>query len=90
MELHVSEDVHAIWADDKFSRRQEAENIVGYLESVAGRATQREDHRGHVLAIDAEYGEGKTFFLKRLKRHLSINHPVAYVDACPTTYRMNP
>jgi hypothetical protein len=77
----VHEDPKDIWADDKFGRRQEAENIIAYLESVTSRPKLRVDHAGHVLAIDAGYGQGKTFFLKRLKTQLSINHPVAYVDA---------
>jgi len=31
--------------------------------------------------VDARYGEGKTFFLRRLAEHMQIDHPVAFVDA---------
>ena len=51
-----------IWADDLFDRRADAEAIMSYLQSVAGRPAIREDHRGFTLAIDAEYGTGKSFF----------------------------
>ena len=34
-----------------------------------------------VLAIDAKYGEGKTWFLKNLTRQINVKHPVAYIDA---------
>ncbi len=34
-----------------------------------------------MIAVDAEYGIGKTFFLTRLARQLSAEHAVAYVDA---------
>lgn len=70
-----------IWADDLFGRRAEAELLIAYLESVADRPSIREDSHGYTIAVDGRYGEGKTFFLKRLARHLSLDHPVAFVDA---------
>jgi hypothetical protein len=77
----MSNTLQEIWSDDRFGRRQEAEDIAGYIETIGRRPLLREDHAGHVLAIDAEYGEGKTFFLRRLTRHLALKHPVAFVDA---------
>ncbi|WP_088184069.1 KAP family P-loop NTPase fold protein [Sphingobium sp. Z007] len=70
-----------IWEHDLFNRRDEAELLIGYLESVAYRPNIREDKQGFTLAVDARYGEGKTFFLRRFAEHLAINHPVAFVDA---------
>lgn len=70
-----------IWADDLFSRRADADMLAAYIESIAGRPSLREDHKGFTISVDAEYGTGKSFFLKRFARHLSINHPVAFVDA---------
>jgi KAP family P-loop domain len=66
---------------DLFNRRQEAEQLMAYIESVLGRSPVREDKRAYTIAINAGYGEGKSFFLRRLSEHLSINHPVAFVDA---------
>ena len=71
-----------IWAGDLLGRRAEAEDLMGYLESVAARPAIREDGHAHVLAVDARYGEGKTFFLRRLAEHMAAaEHPVAFVDA---------
>lgn len=66
---------------DLFERRQEAEQLIAYIESVVGRPTVREDKKAYTIAVDARYGEGKTFFLRRLAEHLEFNHPVAFVDA---------
>lgn len=70
-----------IWHDDLFSRCGEAEELVAYIESLAERTNFRGDKESYVIAVDGKYGEGKTFFLKRLAEHLSLNHPVSYVDA---------
>ena len=70
-----------IWEDDLFGRKAEAELLIGYLETVSAIPSLRQDHQGFTLAVDARYGEGKTFFLKRLAKHLEITHPVAFVDA---------
>lgn len=70
-----------IWADDLFDRQKEAGLLIGYLESVAQRPGLREDVHGYTIAVDARYGEGKTFFLKRLAEQLKLDHPVAFVDA---------
>lgn len=71
----------AIWQGDLFDRKTEAEQLIAYIESVVARPAVREDKRAYTIAIDAPYGEGKTFFLRRLSDHLAINHPVAFVDA---------
>lgn len=70
-----------IWQEDLFSRREEAEELVAYIESLAERTNFRGDKESYVIAVDGKYGEGKTFFLRRMAEHLSLNHPVAYVDA---------
>ncbi|MDX2333727.1 KAP family P-loop NTPase fold protein [Brevundimonas vesicularis] len=70
-----------IWAGDLFSRQKDATMLAAYIESIAGRPNLREDHKGFTISVDAEYGTGKSYFLKRLSRHLSVKHPVAFVDA---------
>ncbi len=70
-----------IWAGDLFGRQEEAQLLTAYLESVVSRPALREDKKAYTVAIDAKYGEGKTFFLKRLAETLAVNHPVAFVDA---------
>lgn len=76
------ETLDEIWAGDLFDRRREADDLIGYLESVAGRPPTREDGHAHVMAVDTAYGHGKTFFLRRFNRHLkSTDHVSAFVDA---------
>jgi hypothetical protein len=73
--------VDEIWADDLLNRKVEAAALIGYIESVADRPRLTVGDHAHVLAVDAGYGEGKTFFLRKLAEQLALNHPVAYVDA---------
>ena len=71
-----------IWVGDLFGRREEAESLIGYLENVVTRPLVREDGHAHVLAVDSVYGRGKSYFLRRLDRHLrATGHVSAYVDA---------
>jgi hypothetical protein len=71
-----------IWADDLLDRRSEAEKLIAYLESVARRRSILSNGHAHVLAVDAPYGIGKSFFLRRFARHMAVaGHPVAFVDA---------
>ena len=74
-------DLDEIWKGDLFNRREEAMNLVAYIESVAAAPFQREDKQSFTLAIDAGYGEGKSFFIRRLAQTLALDHPVAFVDA---------
>jgi hypothetical protein len=70
----------AIWSDDLLNRRADALMLTDYIKSAATRV-QHEKHNFSSMAIDDGYGEGKTFFLKRLTEHLAQDHPVAYIDA---------
>ena len=73
--------IDEIWEGDLFDRKTEATQLIAFIESVVGRPVLREDKSAYTIAVDAKYGEGKTYFLKRLKEQLALNHPVAYVDA---------
>src|SRR5690349_15785129 len=70
-----------IWRGDLLKRREEAELLVGYIESILQRPGPNRGDRAYTIAIDAGYGAGKTYFLERLARHLALAHPVAYIDA---------
>lgn len=70
-----------IWEGDLFKRRAEAVQLLGFIKTVTMRPSLREDGHAYVLAVDAPYGEGKSFFLRRFARHVAHSHPVAFVDA---------
>lgn len=74
-------ELDCIWADDLFDRHTEASQLQAYIESLVGRPSLRKDKQAFTIAVDAGYGEGKTFFLRRLAKQLALNHPVAFVDA---------
>lgn len=74
-------DIDLIWSDDLLFRKSEADRLIAYIQSVAARPHLREDKRAFTIAVDAQYGGGKSFFLKRLSKQLSLEHPVAFVDA---------
>lgn len=71
----------AIWADDKLSRRSEADVLESFLLKEVARQKKLGRNHAFVLAIDAAYGEGKTWFLERFTEQLRLNHPVAVIDA---------
>ena len=80
-EIQEAKTPNEVWKSDLLGRREEADLLVGYIESLFDRPGSNLKDHGYTIAVDAGYGEGKTFFLKRLAKHLSFNHPVAYIDA---------
>jgi hypothetical protein len=77
----LTADVDRIWIGDLLGRQPEANSLQDYIESISMSQMKREGAGSFTLAIDAPYGVGKTFFLKRLSQQLAFNHPVAYIDA---------
>lgn len=68
-----------IWAGDKLERRQVAEQVEDYIKA---RFEQPAPGSGSfTFAVEGSYGLGKSYFLERLKQQLSLNHPVAFVNA---------
>ena len=55
--------------------------MIDYIRSRAAVGHLSGEKKSQVIAVDAEYGIGKTFFLRRLKVQLSGESAVAFVDA---------
>ena len=70
-----------IWEGDLLGRRFEADLLQHYIETENGAFLKSDRKSSIVLAIDAEYGQGKTWFLDRLSQQLALQHPVARIDA---------
>ncbi|GAA5052111.1 hypothetical protein GCM10023208_12640 [Erythrobacter westpacificensis] len=68
------------WADDLFGRKDDANDLISYIRSAYRYGSFVGEERSQVIAVDASYGIGKTFFLKRLARQISCESPVAYLD----------
>lgn len=69
------------WANDKFNRQQNANDLIAYIQSVHANGMLSGEEKSQVIAVDAAYGIGKTFFLRAMAEELSEDHAVAYVDA---------
>jgi hypothetical protein len=70
------------FADDRLDRRPLAEKLTGYLSRL---------NDGAVLAIDAPWGEGKTWFGRNWAKHLEDNsYKVVYIDAFEQDYVEDP
>lgn len=76
-----SDRIDEIWEGDLLERKEEAQLFINYIESVSQRPNVREDVSSFTISVDAGYGEGKTYFLKRVAEQMKLNHPVAFVDA---------
>ena len=70
------------FANDRLDRRALAEKLTGYLSRL---------NDGAVLAIDAPWGEGKTWFGRNWAKHLEDNsYKVVYIDAFEQDYVEDP
>jgi len=70
---------------DQLDRAKYAEFLTNYLNS----AGQRDN--GYVINLNAEWGAGKTWFLKRwCCQQLKNDHPVAYIDAWKNDFSETP
>ena len=49
-----------------------------------------EQKKNYVLNLNAEWGAGKTYFLKRWSQELIVNYPVVYIDAWQQDYSDDP
>ncbi|MEJ2913982.1 KAP family P-loop NTPase fold protein [Pseudoalteromonas sp. C12FD-1] len=49
-----------------------------------------EQKKNYVLNLNAEWGAGKTYFLKRWSRELIVDYPVVYIDAWQQDYSDDP
>lgn len=76
------------WDGDLLNRKGAANFLEEYL---TARHETKKDEEGFVLAINAEWGFGKTFMLERWKQELSSkNYPVVYFDAWKNDFTPEP
>ena len=70
------------FVDDRLDRKPLAEKLTGYLSRL---------NDGAVLAIDAPWGEGKTWFGRNWAKHLEdSSYKVVYIDAFEQDYVEDP
>lgn len=88
MTINKSED---IWADDLIDRKSDAKFLKTYLAQQSKLFAENSVDRSFVLNIDSGWGQGKTFFLSRLKREVEEDgHLTVMVDAWKEDFAEDP
>lgn len=79
------------WGLDKLNRKSEAEFLTHYLINKYELLENNNHDKNFVLNINADWGFGKTYFLKNWADYLSeLKHPVVYFDAWENDYSNEP
>ena len=74
-------DITTPFESDLLDRKKLADKLTGYIDRLSA---------GAVIAIDAPWGEGKTWFGKNWARQLESDHRVLYLDAFEGDYMDDP
>src|SRR5262245_6369034 len=77
------------WADDALGGRAQHAQVLERLLVQKGVAAADSDS-AFVLNLDAPWGSGKSFFLKRFAAQLRQKHVVVLVDAWKSDYASDP
>lgn len=76
------ENIQTAWEGDLWDRRRLGEQLTNYVDRL---------NCGAVLALDARWGEGKTWFVRHWAKYLDdSNHNVIYLDAFANDYLDDP
>lgn len=76
---------------DHFNRASYAAFLTEYLKSQSMTSGKGEGKkRTHVVNLNAEWGIGKTYFLKRWHNTLKPEHPVVYIDSWKNDHSKDP
>lgn len=76
------ENIETAWEGDLWNRKRLGIQLTNYVDRL---------QCGAVLALDARWGEGKTWFVRHWQKHLEDeNHNVTYLDAFANDYLDDP
>lgn len=76
------ENIETAWEGDLWDRKRLGVQLTNYVDRL---------RCGAVLALDARWGEGKTWFVRHWQKHLEDeNHNVIYLDAFANDYLDDP
>lgn len=76
------ENIQTAWEGDLWDRERLGNQLTNYVDRL---------NCGAVLALDARWGEGKTWFVRNWQKHLEDeNHHVIYLDAFANDYLDDP
>lgn len=75
---------------DALDRAKYAEYLTHFLIGKGQITEKKKDGDHYVLNLNAEWGAGKSYFLKRWAEDLKTEHPVVYIDAWQQDYSDDP
>lgn len=77
---------------DQLGREKYAQFLTHFLASKGFDASRSEgeEKQNYVLNLNAEWGSGKSYFLRRWAEDLKAHYPVVYVDAWKQDYSDDP
>lgn len=79
------------WKDDVLDRKKEGDYLTKLLTGHYERYKESDEPNTYVLNLHAEWGFGKTFFLKKWAEDLKkAGHPVVYFDAWQNDFCEHP
>jgi len=84
----IAAKLESIWEKDLLGRRQDAQYLGNYLSK---RFQLKPDEPGFVLAVDGEWGFGKSFMIKRWQEEFALqNYPTVFFNAWENDYTDDP
>lgn len=80
--------VNELWADDYLKRREEAKYLTKYLRA---RYQAKKREKGFVLAVNGDWGLGKSFMIDRWSKELRLlGHPVVMFNSWENDFTQEP
>ncbi|MGV1769914.1 KAP family P-loop NTPase fold protein [Agrobacterium vitis] len=79
------------WDDDLLDRRSDAQFLYNFLVGQVSKRNQQGKTSSYVINIDADWGDGKTFFLERFAKDIEERgHLVVQVNAWKDDHAQDP
>ncbi|MBQ4809925.1 hypothetical protein J8M20_01205 [Pseudoalteromonas luteoviolacea] len=75
---------------DKLNRKADADLLTKVLLKRYKSSKEQSNKSSYVLNLNAEWGAGKTYFVRRWCEDLKQNHPVVYIDAWSNDFMDSP
>lgn len=80
-----------IWNGDLLGRRDDADFLLRFLVNRVGEYQRIGRKESLVLNVDAEWGQGKSFFIQGLKKEIAkAGHPVVLINAWQDDFANDP
>lgn len=83
-------DLRPKWDGDLLDRKSTADFLTKYVTKSHEKSIRTSVGTGLVIALDADWGSGKSFFINHWSNDLKLNHPVVSFDAWKNDFTPDP